>query len=852
MNMIRRILLACVACLWMQCMFAQSMSDDQVVKYVMEQQEKGKDQQYIVNQLLQRGVTVDQLRRIRKKYEAEQSQPGAVDLTGKTTGQTGTASSSRLRTKREKAEDERQKRSGYMIRSQREMTESTNRSVRGQQLNEEIGFMDIDSLIYYRNYFREDDSQVFGRNIFNNEMLTFEPSMNVPTPADYRLGAGDAVIIDVWGASQITFESTVSPDGTVTIEGVGPLKLAGMTVTEANAYVKQQLGRFYSDSNITLTVGETRSIQVQVMGEVMMPGTYTLSALSSAFNALYAAGGINDIGTLRDIKVYREGRVVSTIDVYDYILNGNTKGDIRLADNDVIVVGPYDCLVNIRGKVKRPMFYEMKESESVGRILDYAGGFAGDAYTDNIRLVRKSGREYSVYTIGEFEMNGFLLKDGDSLYVDSVIPRFSNMAEVRGAVFHPGQFQMDGSITTVRELIKAADGLREDAFVNRAVMHRQKEDLTMEVLPVDVQGIMDGTAADIPLRKNDVLFIPSKLEMQGERTLTIDGEVNFPGVYHYADNMTVEDLILQAGGLTEAASMARADVFRRIKNPDAVTDDEKLAETHSFSLRDGFVIGGEEDFHLQPYDEVVIRKSPAYSEQRNVKISGAVNFSGSYAMDTKDYRLSDLVKAAGGLSSLAYAKGARLQRALTEEEKKQRESALKNSQIQLYEESLRSDKSFDMARADSILNLKLDLGDTYPVAINLERAMANPGGLDDVRLREGDELVVPQFSNTVKISGEVMYPISINYEKGKSLSYYIKRAGGYADRAHKSRVYAIYMNGAVEQLGRRSSRSIQPGCEIVVPTKPQKNKLTTGEIMTIGTSTASIATMIATLVNILQ
>ena len=845
-------MLACVACIWMQCMFAQSMSDDQVVKYVMEQQEKGKDQQYIVNQLLQRGVTVDQLRRIRKKYEAEQSQPGAVDLTGKTTGQTGTASSSRLRTKREKAEDERQKRSGYMIRSQREMTESTNRSVRGQQLNEEIGFMDIDSLIYYQNYFREDDSQVFGRNIFNNEMLTFEPSMNVPTPADYRLGAGDAVIIDVWGASQITFEGTVSPDGTVTIEGVGPLKLAGMTVTEANAYVKQQLGRFYSDSNITLTVGETRSIQVQVMGEVMMPGTYTLSALSSAFNALYAAGGINNIGTLRDIKVYREGRVVSTIDVYDYILNGNTKGDIRLADNDVIVVGPYDCLVNIRGKVKRPMFYEMKESESVGRILDYAGGFAGDAYTDNIRLVRKSGREYSVYTIGEFEMNGFLLKDGDSLYVDSVIPRFSNMAEVRGAVFHPGQFQMDGSITTVRELIKAADGLREDAFVNRAVMHRQKEDLTMEVLPVDVQGIMDGTVADIPLRKNDVLFIPSKLEMQGERTLTIDGEVNFPGVYYYADNMTVEDLILQAGGLTEAASMARADVFRRIKNPDAVTDDEKLAETHSFSLRDGFVIGGEEDFHLQPYDEVVIRKSPAYSEQRNVKISGAVNFSGSYAMDTKDYRLSDLVKAAGGLSSLAYAKGARLQRALTEEEKKQRESALKNSQIQLYEESLRSDKSFDMARADSILNLKLDLGDTYPVAINLEKAMANPGGLDDVRLREGDELVVPQFSNTVKISGEVMYPISINYEKGKSLSYYIKRAGGYADRAHKSRVYAIYMNGAVEQLGRRSSRSIQPGCEIVVPSKPQRTKMTTGEIMTIGTSTASIATMIATLVNILQ
>ncbi|WP_462360219.1 SLBB domain-containing protein [Paraprevotella clara] len=849
MYMARRILLVCLACFWFQFILSQSMSDDQVVRYVMEQQEKGKDQQYIVSQLLQKGVTVDQLRRIRKKYEAEQNQPGALDLTGTTQAKSGT---SRLRTNKEKTRDERQKQNGYMIRSQREIKDGEDKTLRSQQLNEEIGFMDIDSLIYYRNYFKEDDRQVFGRNIFNNEMLTFEPSMNIPTPANYRLGAGDAVIIDVWGASQTTFEGTVSPDGTVTIEGVGPLTLAGMTVKEANDYVKKQLGRFYSNSNITLTVGETRSIQVQVMGEVMVPGTYTLSALSSAFNALYAAGGISEIGTLRDIKVFRQGRVVSTIDVYDYILNGNTKGDIRLADNDVIVVGPYECLVNIRGKVKRPMFYEMKEDESVSRILDYAGGFAGDAYTDNVRLIRKSGREYSVYTVGEFEMNGFLLKDGDSLYVDSIIPRFSNMAEIRGAVFHPGQYQMDGSIKTVRQLIKAADGLREDAFLKRAVMHRQKEDLTMEALSVDVEGIMDGTVADIPLRKNDILFIPSSLDMKGERTLTIDGEVNFPGVYQYADNTTIEDLVLQAGGLTEAASMAKVDVFRRIKNPDAVTDDEKLSETYSFSLRDGLVMGDGQDFHLQPYDEVFVRKSPAYSEQRNVKISGAVNFSGNYAMDNKDYRLSDLVKAAGGLSSLAYAKGARLQRTLTEEEKKQRESALKASQIQIYEESLRSEKTFDMARADSIMNLKLDLGDTYPVAINLEKAMQNPGSLDDVRLREGDELVVPQFSNTVKISGEVMYPISINYEKGKSLSYYIKRAGGYADRAHKSRVYTIYMNGSVEQLGRRSSRSIQPGCEIVVPTKPQRNKMTPQEMMTIGTSTASIATMIATLVNILK
>ena len=825
------------------------MSDDQVVKYVMEQQEKGKDQQYIVSQLLQRGVTVEQLRRIRKKYEAEQQQPGALDLTGSTQDKSG---KSRLRTEKEKRLDERQKKSGNMIRSRREMLESGEKTVRQEQLDEEIGFMDIDSLIYYQKYFEEDETQVFGRNIFYNEMLTFEPSLNIPTPASYRLGAGDAVIIDVWGASQVTYEKTVSPDGTVTLEDIGPLSLAGMTVAEANEYVKKQLARFYSGSNVTLTVGEVRSVQVQVMGEVMVPGTYTLSALSTAFNALYAAGGINNIGTLRDIKVYRGGRILSTIDVYDYILNGNTKGNVRLEDNDVIVVGPYDCLVNIRGKVKRPMFYEMKESESVASILDYAGGFAGDAYTNNIRLVRKSGREYSVYTVGEFDMNGFLLKDGDSLYVDSVIPRFSNVAEVRGAVFHPGQYQMDGSIKTVRQLIKAADGLREDAFLKRAVMHRQKEDLTMEALSVDIEGIMAGTTPDIPLRNNDILFIPSAVEMKGEQTLTIEGEVNFPGIYQYAENTTIEDLVLQAGGLTEAASMARVDVFRRIKNPDAVQDDEKLAETFSFSLRDGLALGDGQDFHLQPYDEVFVRKSPAYSEQRNVKISGAVNFEGEYAMDNKDYRLSDLVEAAGGLSSLAYAKGARLQRTLTDEEKQQRETSMKNSQIQLYEESLRSERAYDMAKADSILNMRLDLGDTYPVAINLERAMQNPGGDDDVRLREGDELVVPQFSNTVKISGEVMYPISLNYEKGKSLKYYIKRAGGFADRAHKSHVYAIYMNGSVQQLGRRASKDIQPGCEIVVPTKPQRDKMTPQEMMTIGTSTASIATMIATLVNILK
>lgn len=833
-----------------QLAYSQTMTDEQVIRYVTEQREKGKDQNTIVSQLLRKGCTVEQIRRIRKKYQAQQEQLGAVDITGENSGKT----KSRLRTDKQKAEEKSRQQNNYMVRSQirgRNGMGGMTQNERMQGMNDEIEFMDIDSLIYYRNMF-QDENEVFGRNIFNNEMLTFEPNMNMPTPANYILGAGDNVIIDVWGASQTTFEEVISPDGTVTIEGVGPVKLAGKTVKEANAHIKGVLGQFYSSSQVSLTVAETRSIQVQVMGEVVAPGTYTLSSLSSAFNAMYAAGGINELGTLRDIRVYRKGKLISTIDVYDYILNGNSSGDIRLQDDDVIVVGTYDCLVNIRGKVKRPMFYEMKKNESVATIINYAGGFTGDAYRKNIRLIRKTGYEYSIHTIEEFDMSGFTLNDGDSIYVDSIIPRFSNMVEIRGAVFHPGMFQMNGSINTVRELVNAAEGLREDAFIARAVMHRRKPDLTLEVLPVDLQGLMNGTVADIPLRKDDVLFIPSKLDMQGEQTVKIGGEVNYPGTYLYADNTSLEDIVLQAGGLTDAASMVKVDIYRRIVDVKAKEEASSLIETFSFGLKDGFVVDGEPGFILKPFDEVVVRKSPTYTEQQNVSVEGAVNFTGEYAMSSKNFHLSDLVKAAGGLSAVAYSKGARLERRMTEEERLQRENTLRTSQIALYEESMNSEKNFDFNRADTLLNMKLDLGNTYPVAINLDKAIENPGGVDDITLREGDKLVIPQYTNTVKVSGDVMYPISMNYKEGESLNYYIKRAGGYGDRARKSRVYAVYMNGSVELISHHSSKAIQPGCEIVVPSKQNKNKMSTAEVMSIGTSATSVATMIITVANILK
>lgn len=848
----RRYIITFVLLLSTLCVYSQSMTDDQVIKFVQKEQAEGRNQQAIVQKLLKKGVTPEQLRRIRKKVEAEKNQFGAVDLTGQSSNQ----SNNRLRTNKEKAEDELRQKQGYMVRSQRQQNDYQymNRRERADALNDEIDFMDIDSLVYYQNLLRgagERENQVFGRDIFNNLYLTFEPNQNMATPSNYRLGAGDNVIIDIWGASQETFEGIISPDGYVVIEGVGPVKLGGLTVSQATSTIRSRLGQYYSGCSFNLAVGETRSIQVQVVGEVRMPGTYTLSSLSSAFNALYAAGGISDIGTLRNIRVYRQGRQIATIDVYDYLLNGNTKGDVRLQDNDVITVDAYEALVCVRGKVKRPMYYEMKHTESIQQLLRDAGGFTGDAYTKNVRLTRKAGNEYSMHTVDEFQMSNFTLMDGDSLYVDSVIPRFNNMVEVRGAVMHAGQFQLGGEIQSVRGLLKAAEGLREDAFKSRAVMHREKEDLSLEMLSVDVEGILNGTSADIPLRKGDVLFIPSTIDMKGEQTLSIRGEVLYPGEYQYAENTGVEDLILMAGGLTPAASMAKVDVFRRSQDHNATESTNLLSDVFSFSLSDGFR-SGDNDFVLQPYDIVVVRKSPAYSEQKTVRVEGCINFEGDYAISTKDYRLSDLVKAAGGITALAHPIGARLTRTMTEEEKIQRENSVRAAQIQMYEEAMQSEKNYDMAQADSLMNLKLDLGDTYPMSINLAEAIANPGGPADVILREGDVLVIPQFTNTVKVSGEVTYPVSMGYVKGKKLKYYIDRAGGYSNRARKKGAYAINMSGSARKIRRLHGSDIQPGCEIVIPTQKQKTRMSTAEIAAISTGGASLASVVVALISILK
>ena len=679
--------------------------------------------------------------------------------------------------------------------------------------------------------------------------------MNIPTPADYTLGAGDKVIIDIWGASQQSIEGEISPDGYVVVSGFGPIKLSGLTVEAANELVKRTLGESYNGSSISLSLGATRSVKIEIVGDVVAPGSYTMSAFSTLFNALYTAGGIGSMGTLRDIKVFRNGKEVSKIDVYDYIVNGNNSGNIRLQDNDLIIVGPYDAIVNLQGKVKRPMKYEMKAGETLSNLMDYSGGFMSDAYTKNIRVVRKSGREYSIHTVEKDAFSAFKLVDGDSIFVDEMIQRFSNMVEIKGAVFHPGMYQMDGKIRTLLDLIDAADGLREDAFLARTVMLRRKADRRLEVLAIDLGGILDGTSPDVELCKEDVITIPSSMEMRGQEILKISGEVNNPGIYEYAENMTLEDLVLQAGGLTNSASVIKIDVYRRVYNPRSEAATDTITDVYTFALKDGFVVDGDNGFVLEPYDEVNVRKSPAFSPVKNVEVKGCVNFEGYYAKSSNDYRLSNLIEAAGGLKENAYVQGARLFRKVTPEEREHKERILKKSQIQLYEDKLYAsdgDKDKGIMLSDSILNLKLQLEGRYPVAIDLKKAVSDPNSTENILLHDGDLVVVPEYSGVVKISGEVGSAISVNYKKGKNLKYYIKNAGGYSENAKKKGVYVVYMNGGVKKVSNYSSKDIKPGCEIIVPRKQEKEKFTTAEIMAISSSVVSLSTIVVALINLLK
>ena len=828
-----------------------SMTDDQVMQYIIKEHSAGTSQAQIVTKLMQKGVDISQIRRIRNKYQKEINDKGASATADAAVNETDKMMRKGTNTKRERTTQTTEEKQEMTTTQRRQPTKKKKASTvtadkpstqyfseRKDELTEEdvdFAFEDNEESDYEEQLFN--GKRVFGRDIFNKDNLTFEPAMNIATPQNYVLGPGDNVKVDIYGASQASNVYTISPDGDITITGYGPVNVSGLTVSQAQARLRSTLGSRYSSSSIKMGLGQTRTITINVMGEVQAPGTYTLSAFASVFHALYMAGGVSEIGTLRNIKVYRNGRLVSSVDVYDYILNGKLTGNIRLADNDVIVVGPYDCMVEVTGNVKRPMYYEMKKTESVSSALKYAGGFTSDAYTKSLRVTRKNGNKMTVFNVGEFDMTSFKVSDGDIVSAETIITRYENMVEIKGAVFRPGMYQLGGDITTVGTLLKACEGVTEEAFTNRAVMHRMNTDRTLKVISVDVKGILAGTTPDISLQNEDVLFIPTKSEMQNDRTLTIHGEVMYPGEYHYADNETLEDFILQAGGLKETASTVKVDVSRRIYNSKAISTDSIIAKTYSFSLKEGFVIDGEPGFILEPYDQVYVRRSPGYEEQQNVFVEGEVNFPGTYALSKRQTRLSDVIKAAGNPNHMAYIKGARLERHITDEERMRMQEVIKMTKMQ-------------GGQGDSIDVNKIDFGDRYYVGIQLDKAIENPGSDYDMILRDGDRIIVPQYINTVKISGDVLYPNTVLYKKGEKAKYYVDQAGGFGSSAKKSHTYIVHMNGTVNQMGKGDRPT--PGCEIIVPTKPARDATKLTQYLAIGTSTASIATMIATIANLIK
>ena len=783
---------------------AQAMSDKAVIQYAKNGVNQGKSQKQLYQELLLKGVTKDQMLRIKEEYERQQAKTNEVRAEQKADTQ---------RVNPEKRDDSEKAQNNNM----REAAPVGN-------------------------------IKVFGRDIFNNSNLTFEPSLNIATPVDYRLGPGDQLVIEVWGASQANITQKVTPDGYITIPDVGPIQVNGLTVQAASNKIRAKLSKIYSgmgttnvdlSTDVKVSLGQIRTIQVNIMGEVAQPGTYALSSFSTVFHALYKAGGISQLGSLRNIKVVRGGRTVATVDVYDYILHGRSHSDIRLQEGDVILASPYDALVLVKGKIKRPMYYEMKRTESIRTLIDYAGGFTNDAYTSAVTVERNDEKERTICSVDDMNYGVFKVKDGDVVSVGAILDRYNNRIEIKGAVYRPGFYELGKEISTVRDLITKADGLLEDAFTNRAVLHRENLDKTLEIISVNVKGVLDGTEPDITLQRNDVLFIPSKYDLEAKGTVEISGEVYSPGIFPYAENTKLEDLIIMAGGLTESASKVRVDIARRLNDPNSTKKQKEISKMFSFAVKDGFVVEGDPGFILEPYDQVFVRRSPGYTPKVNVSITGEVEFEGSYALNERNERLSDLIARAGGLTGFAYLKGARLERQLKEEEYLQAKELLamvaSNNQI---------------SGNDSIIIPAVSR--TYTVAIDLEKIMSNPHSSLDPVLQDGDAVIIPQLMTTVQVTGSVRKPNSVVYNPDMKLKDYISEAGGYAERARKSGTFILYPNGHIKELGRNASaKEIVGGAKIIVPQKGRSQWNLGTTLSTISTSVSMLA-VIASLINTMK
>ena len=814
------------------------MTDDQVLSYAKEQMASGKSSTDVAKELAAKGVTYEQIKKL-QSY-----------------GSTVTGMNSFTTAKSQVGGQERMRRiSGTMNNNNAAINEvadqfgnlpaptdslgnpymSNGTPYPSQNTQDVLTMNQMKAMEEYLMIEQETKPVIFGHNVFKQTNMTFAPNENIATPADYKLGPGDEVFIDIWGANQVSIRQTISPDGYIFVENLGMLPLNGMTVKEAEKYAKRQLGKIYSvdgidaQSEIKLTLGSVRSINVNVMGEVAYPGTYQMSSMSSVYHALYIAGGFTDLGSVRKISIIRNGNELTQVDLYDFLINGKTADDNILQEGDLVVVPTYSNLVTVEGNVKRPMSYEMVDGESVENAIMYAGGFKGDAYTSHIKITRRNGKELQVRTVLNADFATATVMDGDLLTISEILDRYENRVEIVGAVYRPGEYELSSDVNTVKKLIKLADGLKGDAFLNRAIIQREKEDYTLETISFDLKALMDCDVADVALKNNDVIYISSIHDLKDMGEITINGEVARPGTYVFAENTTIEDAIIQAGGLLESASRAKVDVSRRIKNPHSTEVSDTLSYTFTYTIKDGFVIDGDE-FVVEPYDCIYIRKSPSYSEQRNVSIEGEIVYPGMYTLTQREFRLSDLVNQAGGLTKWSYVKGAKLVRQMTPEEK----AILKSTM-----EALGDTEGIETSDLDSHQT-------EYSVGIDLGSALENPRSNADVVLRDGDRLVIPEFTNTVKISGDVMYPNVVTYNSHMTVGDYVTMAGGYSDTSKKRKAYVVYMNGTVAKAKRNSKNVVEPGCEIIVPIKV-KNEDLLPTVMSFVSATSSSASLLTTL-----
>lgn len=683
---------------------------------------------------------------------------------------------------------------------------------------------------------------IYGHDIFKSPDLNFVPSYNMPTPADYKLAPGDEIVVDIWGAVYMNISQTISPEGSITIPDLGPIYLTGHTINETEKILKGQLSRIYSgiagDNPTTflrVSLGRIRSFTINVVGDVERPGTYTLPSLSTIFSSLYLAGGPTRIGSIRDIKVYRNNKLYKSFDVYDFIVDGDFSANIRLEDNDLIKVGPYTNLVSIGGKVKRPMTYEIKDGETVQDVLYYAGGFAKDANVASVHLTRVRGDRKESYDIAANNFSSFKLTNGDAISVRANIGENRNIVSIGGPVWHPGSYAISDTLTTLSQLIKAAGGLKEDTYLERGYIERLNENRVKTALHFSVKNVISGSE-DVVLMNNDDIRLFTNDELVNRTLIYVDGEVNNPSQFVYRPGMTLGDALLLSGGFTVGAAISNIDVARRNFNDGSKSESDTIATVFNFNLIEHPEAN---DFALEPYDAIFVRVAPNYKKQQRIRVTGEVIFPGSYVVEKNVVRLSDIIKRCGGFNQDAYVQGAVLERQLTDEE---------------YDRTLTALRFAQQKTGDSTTFTSADLQRSYTIGIDLKKAVENPGSYSDIILRENDVIRVPKMNNTVKITGGVLYKNVVAYDPDLKVKDYVAMSGGYLKRAKKSGIYIVYMNGTVATKKSHGGLKIEPGCEIVVPMKEESHKrpVTAAEIMSIATSTASLATMVISMINILK